>query len=95
MGCTTGTGIVHPWTIGLGLLVEFGFVTHGSFINLKGVMNMLAYIKTWASLSGDRRAVTALEYAMIAGIVVAVIAVGFGYLASDMQTKFNSIGSNL
>jgi Flp pilus assembly pilin Flp len=56
---------------------------------------MLAYIKTWATLSTDRRAVTALEYAMIAGLVVAVIAVGFGVLASDIQTKFTSIGTNL
>ena len=56
---------------------------------------MFEYIKTWASLHSDRRAVTALEYAMIAGIVVAVIAVGFGVLAGDMSTKFNSIGTNL
>ena len=51
--------------------------------------------KTFLSLQTDRRAVTALEYAMIAGIVVAVIAVGFGYLASDLSTKFNTIGSSL
>ena len=61
----------------------------------KGINIMLAYIKTWATLSTDRRAVTALEYAMIAGLVVAVIAVGFGVLASDIQTKFTSIGTNL
>lgn len=56
---------------------------------------MIAYIKTWASLSTDRRAVTALEYAMIAGIVVAVIAVGFGIMAGNISTKFNSIGAAL
>lgn len=56
---------------------------------------MIAYIKTWASLSTDRRAVTALEYAMIAGIVVAVIAVGFGIMATDISLKFNSIGNAL
>lgn len=60
-----------------------------------GKMNMIAYIKTWASLSTDRRAVTALEYAMIAGIVVAVIAVGFGIMAGNISTKFNSIGAAL
>ncbi len=60
-----------------------------------GKMNMIAYIKTWASLSTDRRAVTALEYAMIAGIVVAVIAVGFGIMAADISLKFNSIGNAL
>jgi pilus assembly protein Flp/PilA len=56
---------------------------------------MFEYIKTWASLQSDRRAVTALEYAMIAGIVVAVIAVGFGILGADLSTKFNSVGTNL
>ena len=56
---------------------------------------MFDYIKTWATLQNDRRAVTALEYAMIAGIVVAVIAVGFGVFASDITSKFSSIGSNL
>ena len=60
-----------------------------------GKMNMIAYIKTWASLSTDRRAVTALEYAMIAGIVVAVIAVGFGIMAGNISAKFNSIGTAL
>ena len=56
---------------------------------------MFAYIKTWAALQTDRRAVTALEYAMIAGIIVAVIAVGFGVLASDISNKFNSIGTGI
>ncbi len=53
---------------------------------------MFEYIKTWVALQSDRRAVTALEYAMIAGIIVAVIAVGFGVLATDISAKFNSIG---
>ena len=48
---------------------------------------MFAYIKTWAALQSDRRAVTALEYA--------VIAVGFGVLASDISNKFNSIGTGI
>ena len=56
---------------------------------------MTTYLQSWLALHSDRRAVTALEYAMIAGIVVAVIAVGFGYLASDLSTKFNTIGSSL
>lgn len=56
---------------------------------------MFDYIKTWAALRTDRRAVTALEYAMIAGVIVAVIAVGFGVLASDISAKFNSIGTSI
>jgi Flp pilus assembly pilin Flp len=49
---------------------------------------MLAYIATWAALRTDSRAVTALEYAMIAGVVVAVIAVGFGTIGTDLAAKF-------
>lgn len=56
---------------------------------------MLAFIKTWAALRTDRRAVTALEYAMIAGVVVAVIAVGFGVFAGDLNAKFNAIGTSI
>ncbi len=56
---------------------------------------MFDYIKTWASLRTDRRAVTALEYAIIAGIIVAVIALGFGVMATDISNKFNSIGTGL
>lgn len=56
---------------------------------------MIEHVKTWFSIASDRRAVTALEYAMIAGIVVAVIAVGFGYFAGDLANRFNTIGSSL
>jgi len=56
---------------------------------------MLTSIKTWACLRGDRRAVTAVEYAMIVGIVVTIIMVGFGNLATDITNKFHSIGNNL
>ncbi len=56
---------------------------------------MLTHLKIWMGLRSDRRAVTALEYAMIAGLVVIIIAVGFGYYASNLPTKFNDIGSSL
>ena len=56
---------------------------------------MLEYVTTWIALKTDRRAVTALEYALIAGVIVATILVGFKVLASDMSNKFNSIGSSL
>ena len=53
------------------------------------------YIKTWIELKSDRRAVTALEYALIAGVIVATILVGFQVLASDLSNKFSSIGGSL
>ena len=56
---------------------------------------MLTALNAWMDLHFDRRAVTALEYALIAGIVVVVIAVGFGVFASNLPTKFTSIGNDL
>jgi pilus assembly protein Flp/PilA len=56
---------------------------------------MYEYIKTWASLKTDRRAVTALEYGLIAGIIVAVIVLGFGVLGTNLSNKFSTIGQSL
>ena len=60
-----------------------------------GNKNMIDYIKTWAALRTDRRAVTALEYAMIAGVIVATIAVGFGVIASNLKDQFSTLGTSL
>ena len=56
---------------------------------------MIEYARTWLELKTDRRAVTALEYGLIAGAIVAVILVGFNVLANDLSTKFSTIGGNL
>lgn len=56
---------------------------------------MFEYIKTWIELKSDRRAVTALEYALIAGVIVATILAGFKVLAGDMSNAFNTIGGSL
>jgi Flp pilus assembly pilin Flp len=56
---------------------------------------MIEYAKTWLELKFDRRAVTALEYGLIAGVIVATIAVGFSILAGNLSTKFSSIGAGL
>jgi pilus assembly protein Flp/PilA len=56
---------------------------------------MVEYIKTWLELKLDRRAVTALEYGLIAGVIVATIAVGFTLLANNLSTKFSGIGGSL
>jgi len=48
-----------------------------------------------AGLTHDRRAVTALEYGLIAGVIVATITVGFGFMADDLSGSFDSIGNNL
>jgi Flp pilus assembly pilin Flp len=56
---------------------------------------MIQYAKTWLEIKLDRRAVTALEYGLIAGVIVALITVGFSGLATQLSSKFISIGGNL
>ena len=56
---------------------------------------MLQYAKLWLALKMDRRAVTALEYGLIAGVIVGTIALGFNLLANDMSSKFESVGTSL
>jgi pilus assembly protein Flp/PilA len=56
---------------------------------------MIEYAKTWLELKVDRRAVTALEYGLIAGVIVAVITLGFTTLANSLSSKFSSIGTGL
>jgi pilus assembly protein Flp/PilA len=60
-----------------------------------GAPPMFEYIKTWVELKTDRRAVTALEYALIAGVIVATILAGFQVLASDLSSKFSAIGGSM
>jgi Flp pilus assembly pilin Flp len=43
----------------------------------------------------DNRAVTSLEYALIAGIIIVTIVVGFTSLGDALSNQFNSIGSAL
>ncbi len=52
-------------------------------------------VEFWVRLKTDQRAVTALEYGLIAGVIVATIAAGFGVLAGDLSSEFSSIGANL
>jgi Flp pilus assembly pilin Flp len=53
---------------------------------------MINRIKSFARLKTDRRGVTALEYGLIAGVIVATIAVGFALLANDLSNKFAGVG---
>lgn len=64
-------------------------------INGLGPQNMLQLIILLARIKADRKAVTALEYGLIAGLIVATIAVGFGILGSNLSNQFSGIGSSL
>jgi Flp pilus assembly pilin Flp len=54
---------------------------------------MINYVSVWSRLMLDRRAVTSLEYALIAGVIVATILVGFNTFAGDLSRKFNTIAN--
>ena len=56
---------------------------------------MIAFIKTWLELKADRRAVTALEYGLIAAVVAAVMVVGAGTLGTNLSSKFTALAGQL
>jgi len=58
-------------------------------------MDMILYVTTWLQLKMDRRAVTALEYGLIAGVIVATITIGFKLLATSASSKFSALGQSL
>ena len=56
---------------------------------------MFQIAAAWVALKSDRRAVTALEYGVIGGIIIATIAVGFTSLADALSNQFIMIGGSL
>jgi Flp pilus assembly pilin Flp len=56
---------------------------------------MIHLTALWATIKADRRAVTSLEYGLIAGVIVATIAVGFATLANALSTQFSGLGGSL
>ena len=56
---------------------------------------MIEYLRTWLDLRVDQRAVTALEYGLIAGAIAAVIAATVVGLGQSIETTFQNIASNL
>ncbi|HUB10736.1 MAG TPA: Flp family type IVb pilin [Acetobacteraceae bacterium] len=56
---------------------------------------MLELLKIWLELKFDRRAVTALEYGLIAGAIAAVIAATVVTMGQNIEAKFQTISSSL
>jgi len=56
---------------------------------------MYEYIKTWLELKTDKRAVTALEYGIIAAVMVGVCLAGFNVLGGKLTTELTSISNKL
>jgi len=56
---------------------------------------MIQYISTWLQLRADRRAVTALEYGLIAAAIAAVIATTVFSLGGTVNSTFSSINHSM
>ncbi len=56
---------------------------------------MIEYLKTYLSLKHDKRAVTALEYALIAGLVAVVIIGAVTSLGTSISAVFNKISTDV
>ena len=56
---------------------------------------MIEYLKTWLELKTDRRAVTALEYGVIAGVLAVVVVTAFTTLGTGLNTAFTNVSNQL
>ena len=56
---------------------------------------MIEYLKTYWSLKHDTRAVTALEYALIAGLVAVVIIAGVTTFGTNLNSAFAKLSSDV
>lgn len=58
---------------------------------IAGAKQMIDTIKSCLTILKDRRGVTAVEYAVIAGVLVTAIAAAFTALGSSIQTFFTGL----
>jgi len=56
---------------------------------------MFYLVQSWLRMKNDTRAVTALEYGLIAAVMGALIVTAFTTLGTNMGTAFTTIGSVL
>jgi pilus assembly protein Flp/PilA len=56
---------------------------------------MIAYLTTWLQIKTDRRAVTALEYGVIAGVLAVVVVTAFTTLGNGLNNAFNHVATQL
>jgi Flp pilus assembly pilin Flp len=52
---------------------------------------MIEYLKTWLELKTDRRAVTALEYALMAGVLALAVLAASSILGSGIDNAFRGL----
>jgi len=54
---------------------------------------MFAYLMTWMQLRTDRRAVTALEYGLIAALIAGVIVTAVALVGTNLTSTFSTLGA--
>jgi pilus assembly protein Flp/PilA len=91
-------GLISPdWNKSASIPV-FSRVTRG---NQRGTnaaresKTMIEYLKTWLELKTDRRAVTALEYGVIAGVLAVVVVTAFTTLGTGLNNAFTNVSKQL
>jgi pilus assembly protein Flp/PilA len=63
--------------------------------NQRKQTTMIEYLKTWLELKTDRRAVTALEYGVIAGVLAVVVVTAFTTLGTGLNNAFTNVSKQL
>jgi len=61
----------------------------------KELTMLVNYIRTALALKTDRRAVTAIEYALIAALIAVVIIGAVSLLGTSISSTFNKVSSEL
>ncbi|HVC63818.1 MAG TPA: Flp family type IVb pilin [Acetobacteraceae bacterium] len=56
---------------------------------------MYEYLKTWLELKTDKRAVTMLEYGLIAALIAVVCIAAVGTLGTDLSDQFTNIAGKV
>jgi Flp pilus assembly pilin Flp len=56
---------------------------------------MIEYVMTWFTLTFDRRGVTALEYGLIAAVIIAVCATAFVTLGTQLNATLSTVQSEI
>ena len=56
---------------------------------------MIEFVKAWVELKADKRAVTALEYALIAALIAGVMVTSVTSIGTNLNTKFTSLAGNI
>jgi pilus assembly protein Flp/PilA len=56
---------------------------------------MIEYLKTWLELKTDRRAVTMLEYGLIAALIAAVCVTAVSSLGTHISSTFNTVAGSI